>query len=262
MLKKWLLPLACLGLVIISMLPPYTDVPYDPRNTQEVIGSILRISIQPYQGWGWLFHLATLLLVLFILWQPAKAGRALAGYIGVNYLIIAAFQTHAITEEFGFALQTGALIGILAVGIMWLVVAIQNSLQLSLHHISKWKYLLLPFAFLTFWSPVKVEGLSVFANFDPRLLLTSADYGLAYCFVTPIFLLLLILFSTNHTSFTYRITAFNALVYGLFNLTHWFNPNTLWMGVMHLPLLILAIVAFLLPYAERRHMQKPAFARS
>ncbi len=88
MAKKWLLPAAYIGLILISMLPPYTQLPYDLRNTQDVIYSILSISILPYQAWGWVFHLATLLVVLFIFWKPAKAGRVLAGYIGINYVEI------------------------------------------------------------------------------------------------------------------------------------------------------------------------------
>jgi len=248
MRQKWLFALACIGMVIISMLPPITEIAYDPRKTQEVISSILSISIQPYQAWGWVFHLATLLVVLFIFWKPAKAGRVLAGYMGVNYLIIAALQTHAITAKYGFALQTGAMLGTLVIALVWLVVAIKNRLQLSLDHISPLKYVLLPLAFLVYWSPIRVDGSQISPNFDPRLILTSADYGLTYCFATPVFLFLLILFSKNYTGFAFRISAFNALLYALFNLTHWFNPNTVWMGAMHLPLLIISLGALFLTY--------------
>jgi len=258
MAHKWYFPLACLGLLIISMLPPYTQVPYDARNTQDVIFSVLMISVQPYQAWGWIFHVGTLLLCLYILWKPDQAGRALAAYMGINYLVVAALQSHAITEKYGFSLLTGAMVGTALLGIAWLVVAVQNSLKLSLHNISKWKFLLFPLALLVFWSPIKTDGGSIFANFDPRLLFTSVDYGLAYCFVTPVFLFLLVIFTTNHTSFIFRITAFNALLYGFFNLAHWFNPNTRWMGVMHLPLLIISLVGLLLPLLEGMPRGKPA----
>ncbi len=39
--------------------------------------------------------------------------------------------------------------------------------------------------------------------------------------------------------------------YGLFNLTHWFNPDMVWMGVMHIPLLVVPLVALLMPVLER-----------
>jgi hypothetical protein len=41
------------------------------------------------------------------------------------------------------------------------------------------------------------------------------------------------------------------LLYGLFNLTHWFNPDMAWMGVMHIPLLVIPLVALLMPVLER-----------
>jgi hypothetical protein len=84
-------------------------------------------------------------------------------------------------------------------------------------------------------------------NFNPLFLLTSPDYGLAYCFMTPVFLFLLILCYPNVDDFAFRVTAFNALLYGLFNLAHWFNPDLVVMGVMHLPLLLLALIALLMP---------------
>ncbi|MCX7841269.1 MAG: hypothetical protein N2559_17665, partial [Anaerolineae bacterium] len=80
-------------------------------------------------------------------------------------------------------------------------------------------------------------------NFDPRLLLTSSDYGLAYCFMTPVFLFLLILALPNVDEFAFRVTAFNALLYGLFNLSHWLVPERVWLGVIHVPLLVMPIVA-------------------
>jgi hypothetical protein len=259
--QKWRFPLSCLGLVIISLLPLYTEVPYDPRNTQDVIFSIFSVSLKPYRDWGWVFHAATLLLVLFILWKPDQAGRVLAGYIAVNYLIIAVIQPYGVTEKYGFALQTGAMVGTALIGIVWLVAAIQNNIKISLHNIPGWRYGLLPLALFVFWSPVKAERGAVLPNFDLRLLLTSVDYGLTYCFVTPVFLFLLILFSTNQESFAFRILAFNALLYGLFNLTHWFNPNTVWMGGLHLPLLILSLVGLFLSrldcsFAEKRKTSK------
>ncbi len=184
---------------------------------------------------------------LIILWKPDRAGPVLAGYIGLNYLVIAAVQPRAVTEKYGFALQTGAMVATALIGFLWLVMAIRSNVKLSLRDIPGWRYTLLPLALVVFWSPVKARGGAVLPNFDPRLLLTSVDCGLAYCFVTPVFLFLLILFASNPRGFAFRVTAFNALLYGLFNLTHWFNPNTIWMGVMHLPLLILSLTALFLP---------------
>lgn len=254
--RKWFYPLVYLGLVIVSMLPPITEIPYDPRNTQEVILDILMVSIIPYQAWGWVFHIATLALLVLVAAQTRFAGRVVAAYFGLNYLVIAALQTNTVTANYGFAIQTGAMIAASLIGILWLYVAIRGKLVASFVNVPAWRWFLAPFALLVFWSPVTVEAGKVMPDFDPLSLLTSADYGLTYCFMTPVFLFLLVLFHPKVDGFAYRVTAFNGLIYGVLNLTHWFNPNRLWMGVMHLPLLVIPLVALLLPRFENHETRE------
>jgi hypothetical protein len=167
----------------------------------------------------------------------------IAAYFGINYLLIAALQTNAVTEKYGFAVQTGALVATALLGALWLCVAWRDRLQASFKGVPPWRWILLPLALLVFWSPIGLEGNKVIPNFNPLSLLTSPDYGLAYCFVTPVFLFLLVLFYPRVDVLALRVTAFNGLLYGLFNLTHWFNPDLVWMGVMHIPLLIMPVVA-------------------
>jgi len=250
--RKWFYPVVYGMLIVISMLPPITQVSYDPRNTQDVIMSILMVSITPYQAWGWVFHVATLAVIALAIYRPQVAGRVMAAYFGVNYLLIAALQTNAMTEEYGFAVQTGALVAAALLGVLWLWVARRDKLQASFKGVPTWRWALLPLALLVFWSPIGLEGSKVIPNFNPLLLLTSPDYGLAYCFVTPVFLFLLILSYPKVDLFAFRVTAFNALLYGLFNLTHWFDPEMVWMGVMHVPLLVIPLVALLMPVLEQR----------
>ena len=253
--RKWFYPAVYGLLIVLSMLPPITEVAYDPRNTQDVIMSILMVSILPYRSWGWVFHLATLALIALAVFRPQVAGRAMAAYFGVNYLLIAALQTHAVTEKYGFAVQTGALVATALLGILWLWVAWRKRLQASFDGIPPWRWTLLPLALLVFWSPIGLEENKVVPNFNPLLLLTSPDYGLAYCFVTPVLLFLLILFYPQVDVLSLRVTAFNGLLYGLLNLTHWFNPDMVWMGALHIPLLVIPLVALLMPILERNTMQ-------
>jgi hypothetical protein len=260
--RRWFYPVVFFLLLILSMLPPITEVPYDSRDTQDVIMRILMVSIEPYKAWGWVFHVATLALIALVALIDKKgkqsdslrqgiAGRAVAAYFGVNYLIIAALQTNAVTEAYGFAVQTGALIAEVLLGLLWLWVAWRNKLRASFEGVPRWRWVLLPLALLVFWSPISIEGSRVVPNFDPLLLLTSPDYGLTYCFMTPVFLFFLILFYPHLDTFAFRVTAFNGLIYGLLNLMHWFNPDMVWMGVMHIPLLVIPLVALLMPVLER-----------
>ena len=154
--RRWFYPLVYFVLILLSMLPPITEHPYDPRATQDVILSILMVSTIPYQAWGWVFHAATLALVLVIVFKPQKSGRLVAAYFGLNYLIIAGLQTHAITDQYGFAVHTGSLVVAALIGILWLVVALRGTLGASFKGVPPWRWFLLPLALLVFWSPVAV----------------------------------------------------------------------------------------------------------
>ncbi|WP_298401413.1 hypothetical protein [uncultured Chloroflexus sp.] len=257
--RKWFYPLVYITLVFIAFLPLYTERPYDPRNdTSQVIFEILQRATVPYAAWGWIFHLATLAVVGFTVWQPTRGGRVIAGYFGLNYLVIAAIQTHAVTPTYGFAVHTGALVAEVLLGTLWLRVAWLDKLRLDWQAIPRWRWLLLPFALLVFWSPLRFEGTTVLPDFNPLLLLTSPDYGLAYCFVTPVFLFVLILAWPQVDGFALRVTAFNGLLYGLFNLSHWTTPERVWIGVMHLPLLVMPMVALWLAQSQPR--LQPSYA--
>lgn len=250
--RKWFYPVVYGTLIVLSMLPPIAQVAYDPRDTQDVIASILMASLVPYRSWGWVFHVATLAVIALAVFRPRVAGRVMAAYFGVNYLLIAAVQTNAVTEKYGLAVQTGALVVTALLGLLWLWMAWRNKLHVSFNKTPLWRWVLLPLALLVFWSPIGLEGNKVVPNFDPLLLLTSPDYGLAYCFVTPVFLWLLILFCPQVDLLALRVTAFNGLLYGLFNLTHWFNPDMVWMGVMHIPLLVISLAAWLTSAQKKR----------
>lgn len=246
--RRWLYPLVYFLLVVVAFLPLVTARPYNPQDTSAVIFEILSRATAPYAGWGWVFHALTLVVVGLAAWKPEVGGRAVAAYFGLNYLVVAATQTHAETPAYGYALHTGALVAEVLLGLLWLWVAWRGRLRLSFRDAPRWRWALLPLALLVFWSPMRVEGAQVMPDFNPLLLLTAPDYGLAYCFLTPVFLFLLILAWPQVDRFAFRVTAFNGLLYGLFNLNHWASPERVWLGVMHAPLLVMALVALMLAH--------------
>ncbi len=241
--RRWFYPLVYFALLFIAFLPLSTQRPYAPQDTALVIFEILSRATAPYAAWGWIFHVATLAVVGLTIWRPPLGSRAVPAWFGLNYLVVAATQTHAETPAYGYALHTGALVAEVGLGLLWLWVAWRGRLRLSFDAIPRWRWVLLPLALLVFWSPMRIEGGRVVPDFNPLLLLTAPDYGLAYCFLTPVFLFLLILAWPQVDRFAFRVTAFNGLLYALFNLNHWANPDRVWLGVMHLPLLVMALVA-------------------
>lgn len=246
--RRWIYPLTYLLLLIIFFLPPYAERPFAPQETGNVIRELLFVTSNPapYTVLAPVFHLATIALIALIALRPTHAGRVLAAYMGVNYLVIGWVQTQGVTESYGYVVQTSSMVACALLGVMWLVVSFQNRLNISFNNLDWRHYTLMPLALLAFWSPATVTDVAVYPNFDPILLLTSPAYGLSYCLTTPVFLFLLIVALPDVSPFAYRVTAFNALLYGLINMTAWFDPAWWWMGVLHIPLLVLPIVALIL----------------
>ena len=241
---RWLYPVVYLFFVVIAFLPLYSQEPYANQEIQDVVINLLMVASEPYTHLAPLFHAATLLIVFLIVLLGERMGRILAAYMGLNYLVLAFIPTMGTTQQYGFVIHTGALLASLILGITWVVVAIRGDLQPSFKRVPPLRYLFLPLALLAFWSPVSAE---LQPDFAPVLLLTSPDYGLYFCMTTPVFLFLLILFYPKVNPFAYKITAFNGLIYGLVNLMHFFYPARRWMGVLHLPLLLISAYALLLP---------------
>lgn len=253
--RKWLYPVLYTCFFIISMLPLYTEKPYVPQETQDVIINLLMVVTTPYKAYAPIFHVLTLLMIPLIAWQPVKMGCVFAAYMGFNYLIIALVQTMGTTVKYGFVLHTGGMVMYGVLGLVWVVVAFRNELQTSFKSTSWQHFLLLPLVLLAFWAPYSTSGNGVQPDFNPLLLLVSPDYGLTFCFTTTIFLFLLILFYPQVNKLAYRITAFNGLLYGLFNLTHWSDPELRWMGFLHLPLLIVSVYALMLPRIYKKKQE-------
>jgi len=243
--KKLFYPIIFFIFLIISFLPLITQEPYSPENTQEVIIQLLMVAIQPYEAFGILFHAATIILVGWILVDSKASGRPLFIFIGVNFIIIALVQSFGTTELYGDVIHTGGLSAFTLLGILWIWAGAAGGTEPLSANIQRRHLFLLPFAVLSFWAPYQVKANVVLPDFNPVLLLTSPDYGLTFCFTAPVFLYLLFILFPKVNIPAYRITAFNGLLYALFNIAHWFNPDTRWMGFLHIPLLVLSTAALI-----------------
>jgi len=249
-LKKrfWPLLLLFVGFFLLSMLPLYAQKSYAPQDTSDVILSLLMVADVPYSAFAPVFHIATLVLIGLILLKPGKWGRLMAGYIGVNYLILIVTCTMGVTDRYGFVVMTGCMVMCAIVGIAWLTAAFRNQLHAAFRKPTVWEWVLCPLALLAFWGPYFVIKGSIQPYFNPLLLFTSPDYGMMFCFTTPVFLMGLILCCPSVPAFAFRITAINGVIYGLLNLSHWFFPERRWMGALHLPLLLISLYALVYPW--------------
>lgn len=83
------------------------------------------------------------------------------------------------------------------------------------------------------------------------------EAGVTCCMITPVILGTLLMFPDAVDRRTLSEVSFVGLIFGLINVVVWFGlaPHSWWMGVLHLPLVIIATFAL----AEARlHKQQPA----
>ncbi len=181
--KKLFYPIIFFIFLVISFLPLITQKPYSPENTQQVIIELLMVAIEPYKAFGILFHIVTIILVVWIMVDSRASGRLLFTFMGVNFIIIALVQSFGATAMYGDVIHTGGLVGFTLLGILWIWAAVKSNNEPLLTNI-KWHHMIfLPFAVLSFWAPYQVKANVVLPDFNPALLLTFPDYGLTFCFI-------------------------------------------------------------------------------
>ena len=106
-----------------------------------------------------------------------------------------------------------------------------------------WNVLLFILAFIAFWMPT-LDGKMYFSVKD----LIMNESGLTYCMVTPIIISILLLYYPHINKITLRVTSFVGFLFGVLNMITWFilNASFWWMGIIHIPLLIISCVGVVL----------------
>ncbi|PIV55927.1 hypothetical protein COY52_09165 [Candidatus Desantisbacteria bacterium CG_4_10_14_0_8_um_filter_48_22] len=231
------------ALAFLMFIPLYTEKPYDPRQTTDVIKSLLMVVTDPYAAFAPIFHIGTIVLVILMILLREKSSRIFTGYFGVNFLVIAFVNSIGSTEKYGRVVMTSTLVLCLIIGILWVIETFRPKTTAGFKGVLPYKYFFLPLPLLVFWSPFNAQ---VKPDFNPALLLNAPSYGMTFCFTMPVFLFFLILFHPKVNVFSLKITSFIGLMYGLVNMQWFFTPGMSWMGILHLPLLILSLYGMLL----------------
>lgn len=73
----------------------------------------------------------------------------------------------------------------------------------------------------------------------------------AFCLMTPLFLTLMTLNLPRVSRVAYRVTALVGVVMGLYNMMSFLNPHTVFLGVLHIPLLSISLYAAILSYRKK-----------
>lgn len=244
-------------LLAFFVVPVIVELRPAPDQTPAVIGEVLQ---DPYSvAVPWLLPVAKLALLIAVLLPflgVRQSGRILLAYYTGILLLVAFFQNMGDTESFGFAWLIGNTIVQLVVAAWCLTDVIGERTRIHRSTLRRNRlWLLLPMT-LAFMMPYGVAEERITPAIGSVL---WNDAGVTYCMITPVVLGVLLLFPDGVDHRTLSVASFVGLLFGLINMGVWFvlNPADWWMGVLHLPLVIIAALGLResrhKPRADRRH---------
>ena len=110
---------------------------------------------------------------------------------------------------------------------------------------------------LAFLMPYSVNSIG---NIYPSLALRIPynEAGVTYCMITPIVIGVMLLYSKGVDKSTLSVISYVGFVFGVLNMITWFimNLDNWWMGVLHLPLLIISFYGLVIVYKEKSVLRK------
>jgi hypothetical protein len=251
--SKTLLILAVL-LACSLLLPVFATKPFSQQDSSLVIKEVLMKTSVAYLWLSPIIHVLTLILIVALYLYGSRAGRFADGFFAILILFIA-FSNHiAVTDTYGVAIVTGNLVPILIVGLFWVWEVYRPKNDYVLERLPAWRYWVLPFAFLAFWSPIDAQ---LNPDFNPLFLLNSS-FGVMYCPTTPVIIALLTLTYPRVNRLVLTATSFVGLIMGLFNaLSYFIMPGyTLWNLVLHTPLIFISLYGLLIPILAKNNMSQ------
>jgi len=117
-------------------------------------------------------------------------------------------------------------------------VGCSSTIKISKEDLNKKAIWIIPLMILAFLMPYIIENSKIIPSIST---IFTNEAGVTYCMITPVIIGMLILFSKNIDKATINIISFVGLSFGIFNMMTWlgFNIKDWWMGILHLPLLII-----------------------
>lgn len=238
-------------LVVLMFLPAYSQVAYDPINTSEVIALVLSKPV--ITSISWLLPVSKFILLSVVVFSffystsPKNlSSKILLGYYFVILLIVGIFQNMSYTDEYGFVWLIGNTLVMLVISLICITDVIKNKTTIRRENFRKDRLWIVVLMLLAFLMPYSVNASN---NISPSFSLNILynESGLTYCMITPVIIGVLLLFSDGVDKLTLSIISYVGLLFGIMNILTWFvfNQNNWWMGVLHLPLVIISFLGLI-----------------
>ena len=241
--KKWWLYLL---LLLLFFIPSQASRDFDPRESMDLIGQVLSNPL--IYAFPLLMPIAKLIpavLIGGVMIFGNRMRRAFNVYVALLYIALAIFQTTAVTDRYGLVVITGNLALVLVVGLLWVWEVIVERHNFAPRRRRLWKWWVAPVAAVALLAPVDASTMT--PDFSPVRLLSN-EAGLTCCMMTPVVLAVLTLFHPTVNLAVLRVSSFMGMLLGAVNMIVWFfvEPWGWWMGVMHIPLVVISVYGFVL----------------
>ncbi|HVJ50660.1 hypothetical protein [Desulfitobacterium sp.] len=235
------------------LLPSYTQIAHDSAMTTDVIAAVLEHPLVVYVVWILPIAKALLLAAVIIPLIFNKFGqRFLLGYYGLILLIIGLMQNMSFTVDYGFTWLIGNTLVQFAVVGFCLADVLKNKTFISKQNFIKRRLWIVAPMIFAFLMPYSVNSANiVYPSFTLSVLFNES--GVTYCMITPVIIGVLLLYSKGVHKPTLSVISYVGFIFGLLNMMTWFAIRTenWWMGVLHLPLVILSIYGLLVAHNEK-----------
>lgn len=198
-----------------------------------------------------IFKIMPIVLVFSIAFLGNRVNQFFSLYVGINYVLFAFLQSIALTEKYGLSIITVNLFMFIIVAAFWFWETIVQRNDLTPRKQSRWKYWVIPVAFLAFWYPCSISGAVAVQDFNLIHFITN-EAGLAFCLMTPVYLSILTLYYPRVNVATMRVTALVGAIIGVYNVmvNFFFAPGLWWNGILHIPLLTISAYALILSFKK------------
>jgi hypothetical protein len=248
--RKWWLVL--LFVLLAFIIPPYASKGYSfPEKCEEVGLQGLANPICPLDEYRVVFKVVPLVLLVSLVLLPAKVGPIFNIYVALTYIFFALYHGIGKTETYGVIINPGNLTMFLTVSAVWFWEVLVRRNDFSNRKQPLWKYWIAPLVLLAFWFPVSKE--TGMPDFNPVYLFANKA-GLAFCPMTPLYVGVLTIYYPTVNQITLRVSSIVGLGGALVNLYLQFvrYPGLMWwIGVLHLPLLIICSYGLVISLRER-----------
>lgn len=207
-----------------------------------IIYTLSHALIQGMYPYAWTFQIVSLVMLMLLVLRRVTMSRWFMFYVGGCYVLYAIVQNVAVTDKYGFSIVTVNVVMMLLVALLWMREAWREQ-HADLRQSEPKDSMADTRGTLCLWWPMDMMR-GAEPDFSPIHLFAGGS-AMAFCPMTPVFLVLLLLSKENIDLTLLRVTALVGFIIGCYNMGNFATDAGFYLGLYHLPLVGISLYALL-----------------